>query len=165
MVRNTHAHHGEIIMATIVEHLLAHKGRNYYSVKPTAPVQEAVAAFGDHGIGAVLVCDGQSLVGVLSERDCIRKLLFERVCTLESEVREVMRGGVSIVSPADTIQHCMSLMNDRRVRHLPVVQQGRVVGVISMGDVINALIREQEHLIESLEGYITGSPSVRPPAH
>jgi CBS domain-containing protein len=152
-------------MATIVEQLLMHKGRNFWSVRPDASVADAVFAFGEHGIGAVLVCRGPELLGVLSERDCIRKLLFERVCTLDSMVSEVMRTGVATVTPSDTIQHCMGLMNDRCVRHLPVVQDGYVVGVISMGDVINALIREQEYVIESLEGYISGSPSVRPSAH
>jgi predicted transcriptional regulator len=152
-------------MATIVEQLLVHKGRNVWSVSPTATVRDAVALLGEQEIGAVFVCDGQRVVGVLSERDCMRKLLWEGKSTLDSSVRDVMRAEFSTVAPRDSIQHCMSLMNDRRTRHLPVVEQGRVIGVISMGDVINGLLREQQYLIESLEGYISGSPSVRPSAH
>jgi CBS domain-containing protein len=152
-------------MTTIVEHLLVHKGRRVFSVEPDDTVADAVALLGEQSIGAVLVCSEKGVVGVLSERDCVRKVLWERRCTLDSPVREIMHGSVTSVSPRDSIQHCMSLMNDRRIRHLPVLDQGELVGVISIGDVINALIREQAVLIESLEGYISGSPSVRPAAH
>jgi CBS domain-containing protein len=152
-------------MSTNVEQLLVHKGRKVWSVEPDATVRQAVAILGEEQIGAVLVCDGQRVLGVLSERDCIRSVLYENDSTLDSPVSDVMRSTFSTVSPRDSIQHCMSLMNDRRTRHLPVIDQGRVTGVISMGDVINGLLREQQYLIESLEGYISGSPSVRPPAH
>jgi CBS domain-containing protein len=152
-------------MATIVEQLLTHKGRNTFTVHPDDTVGDAVAILGEHQIGAVMVCSDGEVLGVLSERDCMRKVLWERQCTLESPVREAMRGPVISVSPRDSIQQCMNLMNDRRIRHLPVLERGELVGVISIGDVINALIRDQEYLIESLEGYISGSPSVRPAAH
>jgi signal-transduction protein with cAMP-binding, CBS, and nucleotidyltransferase domain len=78
-------------------------------------------------------------------------------------VRELMTSDFVTVQPSDTIQHCMSLMNNRRVRHLPVVYRGQIAGIVSIGDVINGLLREQQTLIESLEGYVSGSPSVRPP--
>jgi CBS domain-containing protein len=152
-------------MGTIVEHLLTHKGRRIWSVEPDATIRAAVALFGENEIGAVLVCEAGKVVGVLSERDCMRSLLWQGRCSLDSPVRDAMRADVAQVTPRDSLQHCMSLMNDRRTRHLPVVDVGEVVGVISMGDVINAFVREQAYMIESLEGYISGSPSVRPAAH
>ncbi|MEY4577164.1 MAG: hypothetical protein RL701_1867 [Pseudomonadota bacterium] len=150
-------------MSTIVEHLLQHKGRHVHSVQPTETVRDAVAVLGERQIGAVLVCDGERVVGILSERDCLRRVLWQRHITLDSAVRDLMTIDFVTVQPSDTIQHCMSLMNNRRVRHLPVVYRGHVAGVVSIGDVINGLLREQQTLIESLEGYVSGSPSVRPP--
>ncbi|HKP60724.1 MAG TPA: CBS domain-containing protein [Polyangiales bacterium] len=152
-------------MTTTVEQLLAHKPHNVWSVDPEATVEEAVSLFGTHEIGAVLVCNERGLIGVITERDCIRKLLWQGRATLASRVRDVMRSDVSPVAPHDTIEHCMALMNDHRTRHLPVVNHGSVLGVISMGDVIHALLGDRDSLIESLESYISGSPSVRPPAH
>jgi CBS domain-containing protein len=149
-------------MTTIVRELLVHKGQRVYSVEPSATVREAVALLGEREIGAVLVCEAQHVVGVLTERDCMRQVLWQGRYTLDSPVRDVMRAEFTTVELSDSIQHCMSLMNDRRTRHLPVVEQGLVVGVISMGDVINGLLREQQYVIESLEGYISGSPSSRP---
>jgi predicted transcriptional regulator len=149
-------------MTTIVEELLVHKGRQVHSVEPSATVRDAVALLGEREIGAVLVCEARRVVGVLTERDCMRQVLWQGRHTLDSPVRDVMRAEFTSVELGDSIQHCMSLMNDRRTRHLPVVAQGLVVGVISMGDVINGLLREQQYVIESLEGYISGSPSVRP---
>lgn len=152
-------------MATIVQQLLMHKGRRVHSLEPDATVREAVALFGTYEIGAVLICQADKVLGVLSERDCMRKVLWQGQHSLDSKVREVMRIDSPYVSLTDSIQHCMGLMNDRRTRHLPVVEEGRVVGIISMGDVIHSVLGDQQHLIESLEDYITGSPSVRPPAH
>jgi CBS domain-containing protein len=153
-------------MSTRVQQLLAQKGSStVWSLEPEATVQEAVTLFGTHEIGAVLICDRHGLLGVLSERDCVRKILWEGRSTLQSLVRDVMRADVTYVTPRDSIEHCMGLMTDRRTRHLPVIDQGAVLGVISIGDVIHALIGEKESLIESLEGYISGSPSIRPAAH
>jgi CBS domain-containing protein len=153
-------------MSTRVHHLLAQKGSSsVWSLDPESTVQEAVTLFGTHEIGAVLVCDRHGLLGVLSERDCVRKILWEGRSTLQSRVRDVMRTDVTFVTPRDSIEHCMGLMTDRRTRHLPVIDQGAVLGVISIGDVIHALLGEKESLIESLEGYISGSPSLRAPAH
>jgi CBS domain-containing protein len=152
-------------MATIVEHLLQHKGRHVHTVEPSATVGYAVALMGEKELGAVLVCQEQRVVGVLSERDCMRGVLWKKQCTVESPVRELMRVDFALVGLDDTSQHCMSLMIERRTRHLPVLDGGRLVGVISMGDVINGLLREQQFMIEALESYISGSPSVRPPSH
>ena len=153
-------------MATIVEQLLVHKGSQVHCVEPTAKVRDAVAVLGEKHIGAVLVCEGRRVLGLVSERDCTREILWRARYTLDTEVRELMMREVITVRPHDTVEHCMGVMNDRRIRHLPVVDEDReVIGVISIGDVINGLLREQQSLIESLEGYISGSPSVRPPAH
>lgn len=152
-------------MSTTVEQVLAHKRSNVWSLDPDATVQEAVTIFGTHDVGAVLVCDAHGLIGVLSERDCVRKILWQGRSNLASRVRDVMRADVTAASPRDSIEHCMALMTERRTRHLPVVDHGRVLGVISIGDVVQALLGEKESLIESLEGYISGSPSMRPAAH
>lgn len=153
-------------MATIVEQLLLHKGNHVHCVDPTASVRDAVALLGEQRIGAVLVCKGKRVLGIISERDCTREVLWQGSCTLDTPVTELMRHEVVTVRPHDSLDYCMSLMNDRRIRHLPVVgDHGELVGVISIGDVINSLLREQQSLIESLESYISGSPSVRPPAH
>jgi CBS domain-containing protein len=151
-------------MTTNVEHLLLHKGRQVYAVKPTSTVREAVDLLGKHQIGAVVVCEGMRVVGLLTERDCLRNVLWQQNCTPESPVEGLMQVGFPTVELSDTIQHCMGLMTDRRTRHLPVVTGGGLVGIVSIGDVINGLMREQQTLIESLEGYVTGSPSIRPPS-
>lgn len=152
-------------MTTKVQQLLANKDGMIWSVDPDSTVQDAITLFGKHEIGAVLVCDKHGLMGVLSERDCVRKILWQGRANLTSRVRDVMRVELTAVTPRDSIEQCMALMTERRVRHLPVVEKGDVVGVISIGDVISALLGDRESLIESLEGYISGSPSVRPPAH
>lgn len=152
-------------MTTIVEQLLQHKGRHVHTVEPGATIGYAVALMGEKEIGAVLVCQTQRVVGVLSERDCMRGVLWKKECSPESAVRDLMRTDFVTVRPQDSIEHCMSLMVDRRTRHLPVIDDERLVGMISMGDVINGLLRDQQHLIDTLESYISGSPSVRPQAH
>jgi predicted transcriptional regulator len=152
-------------MATNVEQLLLHKGRNVHTVQPTTTVRQAVTLLGEKQIGAVLVCEADRVVGVVSERDCVREILWQMQCTPESPVRMLMRIDFSTVQLSDSIEHCMSLMNDRHTRHLPVVEHGRLVGLISMGDVIHGALHEQQHYIDSLETYIHGSPSARPPAH
>lgn len=152
-------------MTTIVEQLLTHKGNQVHCVDPDAKVRDAVTLLGEKRIGAVLVCQGKRVVGIVSERDCTREVLWRGSCTLDSPVSELMRREVVTVRLNDSLDHCMSLMNDRRIRHLPVVEHGELVGLISIGDVINSFLREQQTLIESLESYISGSPSVRPPAH
>jgi CBS domain-containing protein len=152
-------------MATTVEQVLTRKGRQYWTVGSEASVQDAVAILTAHRIGAVLVCDESRLVGLLSERDCIRQVMSEQRSATETCVRDVMVRDLVCVSPGDSIDYCMSLMNNHRVRHLPVLNDGELCGVISIGDAVNAMLLEKEFLIEELEGYIAGSASVRPSAH
>jgi CBS domain-containing protein len=154
-----------ISMPTTVEQVLARKGQQCWTVGADASIEEAVAVLAERGIGAVLVCEGNRLLGVLSERDCIRKVIWQKRVAADTRVGEVMVRDLVCVAPTDTIEYCMGLMNDHRIRHLPVIRAGELLGVISIGDAVNATLREKEFLIEELEGYISGSPSVRPAAH
>lgn len=151
-------------MSTTVEQVLAYKGHEYFFVRPEASIGEAVAMYGKLNVGALLVCDGERLVGVLSERDCVRRVMALGADVATTTVGDVMTPGPICVQPSETIDRCMAVMSDSRIRHLPVVLYGRVVGVISMGDVVHATLREKEQLIDELEGYISGHPSVRPMA-
>jgi CBS domain-containing protein len=150
-------------MPTTVEQLLASKGHEYYFVPPSASIQQAVEMFTELNVGALLVCDGERLVGILSERDCVRRVMAQGKDASATRVSEVMTHAPICVSPAETIEQCMAIMTDARCRHLPVIRFAKVQGVISMGDAVHALLNEKEHLIEDLSGYIAGSPSVRPP--
>lgn len=151
-------------MPTTVEQLLVRKGHEYFFVRPDVTIQQAVDTFSELNVGALLVCDGERLVGILSERDCVRRVMAKGKNAAQTLVRDVMTHSPICVAPDDTIDHCMAVMTDGRFRHLPVIRFARIVGVISMGDAVHAMLNEKEHLIEELSGYIAGSPSVRPPA-
>jgi len=150
-------------MPTTVEQLLASKGHEYFFVRPDATIQQAVDTFGELNVGALLVCDGERLVGILSERDCVRRVMAKSKSPTQTLVRDVMTHSPICVTPDDTIDQCMAVMTEGRFRHLPVIGFARIVGVISMGDAVHATLAEKEHLIEDLAGYISGHPSVRPP--
>lgn len=148
-----------------VDDLLSHKGRDVWHVSPSATVYEAARVMSERNVGAVLVCADGNPVGIISERDLTRRVLLEDRPARHTRVEEVMTGVLRSVSRHDTVDHCMQLMTDKRVRHLPVVEGGRVVGMISVGDVVKEQLTEQEELISGLESYIHGpSASVRPPA-
>jgi CBS domain-containing protein len=134
--------------------ILKSKGRAVWSVRPTDTVLEALGVMAEHDIGAVLVLDGDKLVGVLSERDYARKVVLAGRSSKESQVREVMTSHILCVSPAQTIDTCMALMTNRRLRHLPVVDHKRVVGIISIGDLVKATIDDQQATIVELQRYI-----------
>lgn len=141
-----------------VKGMLRTKGHDVWSVPSDAMVYDALELMADKNIGAVLVIDAGNLVGILSERDYARKVdLYGRSCT-DTPVSGIMTERVVYVEPEQTTEECMALMTDKRVRHLPVLEDGRVIGVISIGDVVKAIISEQEFIIEQLEHYITGSP-------
>jgi CBS domain-containing protein len=137
-----------------VRHLLDGKGRAIYSVEPEDPVLEAIRLMAEHHVGALLVMQGAELRGIVSERDYARKVILRGRSSSETPVREIMSSPVHTVGPDTTLEECMRLVTDRRVRHLPVVEKGRVVGVISIGDLVKAVIEEQQHTIEQLESYI-----------
>lgn len=145
-----------------VKKLLQAKGYDLWSIAPDAVVYDALTLMADKNVGAVLVIDAGNLVGILSERDCARKVILKGKSSKEILVREIMTEEVFCVRPDQTIEECMVLMTNKRVRHLPVIEGNRLVGVISIGDVVKAVISEQESMIEQLETYITGS-ALRPP--
>ena len=128
---------------------------NVYSVEPAATVLDALRMMADHNIGAVLVRSDEKLEGIFSERDYARKVILLGKTSRETLVREIMTTQVICVEPDWTAEQCMALMTERRIRHLPVVEQGRLIGVISIGDVVRVVVDDQQFTIESLQRYIT----------
>lgn len=140
-----------------VRELLAKKGGEVWSVSPDATVYEALQVMAARNVGAVLVLDGAELAGILSERDYARQVILKGKASRDTPVREIMTTRLVCVSPERTIEDCMALMTDRRIRHLPVLQGRTLVGVLSIGDVVKAVISEKQFHIEQLESYITSS--------
>ena len=141
-----------------VDQLLEGKGRDVWSVTPGDTVYDALELMSEKGIGALVVLDGNDLAGLFSERDYARKVILEGKSSRDTPVRDIMSARVVCVSPEQTIQDCMGLMSEKRIRHLPVVAGDRIVGLVSIGDVVKAVIADQEEVIEYLEHYIMGSP-------
>ena len=140
-----------------VKHLLARKGSDIWSVEADQPVLAAIQIMADRHVGALPVMRGGQLVGVISERDYARKVTLLGRSSAETEVWQIMSSPVVTVGPEDGVRHCMQLMTDRRIRHLPVVAQGgSMIGMISIGDLVRAVIEEQQETIEQLERFITG---------
>lgn len=139
---------------TTVRTLLDGKGRAIYSVEPKATVLDAIRVMADRHVGALLVMRGATLEGIVSERDYALKVILRGRSAAETTVRDIMSSPVLTVSPDTTVQQCMQLVTERRVRHLPVVDGGRVVGMVSIGDLVKSVIAEQQQQIEQLESYI-----------
>ena len=137
--------------------ILRDKGHSIWSVKPTDTVLEALGVMAKHDVGAVLVLDADKLVGIFSERDYARKVVLAGRSSKESRVAEVMTAQVVCVSPDRSINECMALMTNKRLRHLPVVDHKRVVGVVSIGDLVKATIDDQQFTITQLQSYIAGA--------
>ncbi len=137
-----------------VRHLLDGKGRALFSIEPEDPVLEAIRMMAERHVGALLVMRGTELAGILSERDYARKVVLLGRSSAETPVWQIMTSPVITVSPDNSVQDCMRLMTDRRIRHLPVVEGGKVVGMISIGDLVKAVIEEQQQTIAQLETYI-----------
>lgn len=138
-----------------VKHLLARKGQDIWSVEAEVPVLAAIQIMADRHVGALPVLRDGQLVGVVSERDYARKVILLGRSSAETEVWQIMSSPVVTVGPDDEVRHCMQLMTERRIRHLPVVEDGALVGVISIGDVVRAVVDEQQFTIDMLERYIT----------
>jgi CBS domain-containing protein len=138
-----------------VADILAGKGSAVFSVEPDVSVYHALEIMADKGVGALMVMDGDRLVGIMSERDYARKVILQGFASKDTRVSQIMTPKVVVVGPAATIEECMALMTDKRIRHLPVVEDDLVVGVVSIGDVVRELISHQEFIIEQLERYIT----------
>ncbi len=142
---------------TTIAQVLQEKGRAVWSIAPDATVYAALESMAEKGIGALLVLAGDELVGIISERDYARKVVLKGRFSKDTRVREIMSAEVLYVYPEQTIEDCMALMTAKRVRHLPVLADDKLVGVISIGDVVKAVIADQEFMIEELEKYITGN--------
>jgi CBS domain-containing protein len=139
---------------TTVRQLLDRKDRAVFSVGPEAPVLEAIRAMAEHHVGALLVMSGEVLAGIVSERDYARKVILRGRSSSDTPVRDIMTSPVLTVSPETSVEQCMQLVTDKRVRHLPVLEAGRVIGMVSIGDLVKAVIAEQQQQIEQLESYI-----------
>lgn len=139
---------------TTVRHLLDRKGRAIFSVGPEDPVLEAIRLMAEHHVGALLVTRGEAVVGIISERDYARKVILLGRSSADTRVGQIMSSPVITVSLDSTVQECMQIVTEQRVRHLPVVDNGRLIGVVSIGDLVKAVIEEQQHTIEQLETYI-----------
>lgn len=139
-----------------VRHLLDVKGHDVWTIDPDATVYHALERLAEKDIGALVVTEGDALVGVFSERDYARKVALHGRASKETLVRQVMTPDVITVTPDQPIDDCMSLMTEHRIRHLPVLEAGEIIGVISIGDVVKEVIAEQEFQIEQLTNYISG---------
>ena len=140
-------------MKTVAQ-LLKRKPAGVISIRPNAPVLEALKLLADRDVGAVLAMDGSRLVGIVSERDYTRKVALKGKSSADTPVSEIMTREVICVTPAQTNEECMALMTAKRLRHLPVIDKGQVVGVLSIGDLVKDAISEQQFIIDQLEHYI-----------
>lgn len=141
---------------TTVAQVLRSKGHQVWSVAPDTSVFEALRKMADHGVGALLVMDGNALAGIVSERDYARKVILMGRASRDTPVRDVMSEDLVTVTPESTMQDCMARMTEHHIRHLPVLRDGMVIGLVSIGDVVKATISEQAFLIDQLQRYIQG---------
>ena len=137
-----------------VRQLLEAKSPEIVAIAPAAPVIDAIRAMADHGIGALLVMDGPRLAGIVSERDYARKVILQGRSSRDTPVADIMTARVVSVSPADTADRCMQVMTEHRIRHLPVLDGDAVVGVLSIGDLVKAVIEQQRQELDHLQRYI-----------
>ena len=140
----------------LVNHLLDGKGHKVVSIAPDASVFDAIKLMADTAVGSLLVMNGETMLGIVTERDYARKVILKGRSSENTSVSEIMTDDVVTASPAETVYACMELMTRKRIRHLPVVDGDKVVGVISIGDLVNAIISDQQEEIEQLEHYISG---------
>ena len=143
-------------LATTIGAVLKGKKRDIWSTTPETSVYRSIELMAEKEIGALLVMAGDELAGVLSERDYARKVILQGRSSKETKVSEIMSSPAICVSPEHTVGDCMHIMTNHRIRHLPVTQSGKVLGVVSIGDLVNWVITEQEETIRHLEAYICG---------
>ena len=144
-------------MSETVASVLKSKGNAIWSIAPDATVYEAIAMMANKGVGALLVLAGGRLEGIISERDYARKVILEGRSSKDTPVREIMTRPVKTVTPAHTVDECMQIMTESRIRHLPVVERDTVVGIVSIGDMVRATIAAQAATIDHLHTYILGT--------
>lgn len=140
----------------MVWHVLENKGHDVWSIGPDNTVFQALQRLAEKNVGALMVLDGSELVGIFSERDYARKVILQGKSSSDTLVREVMSSRVLYVRPEQSVEECMALMTKYHIRHLPVIDGDRLVGVISIGDLVKSMISHQEFIIEQLENYIAG---------
>ena len=138
-----------------VADILKNKGKNVYSVTPDTSVYDALTIMGQKNIGALMVIEGEELRGIFSERDYARKVVLVNRNSRETLISEIMTSSVITVATSDSIDHCMELMSGKKIRHLPVADNGRVAGLISISDVVTAIIESQKETISYLHNYIS----------
>jgi CBS domain-containing protein len=138
-----------------VSNILKGKTSNIFSVTGEVTVYEAIKVMGEKNIGALLVMEGEKLTGILSERDYARKVVLKGKASRETPVKDIMTRQVLTVTPEDTIERCMAIMTDKHIRHLPVVENDKVLGMVSIGDVVNGIIESQKETIAHLQSYIS----------
>lgn len=137
-----------------VSDILKNKTSNIFSVSEQSSVYDAIKVMGEKNIGALLIMEGEKLTGILSERDYARKVVLQGKASRETKVAEIMTTNVFTVTPEDTIEKCMAIMTDKHIRHLPVVENEKVLGMVSIGDVVNGIIAAQKETIAHLQSYI-----------
>ena len=140
----------------LVQQLLDRKGDEIISITKDASVFDAIKLMADRGVGSLLVMDGDELKGIVTERDYARKVIIKGRSSESTPVADIMTTELVTASPTQSVNDCMNMMSERRIRHLPVVIDGRVVGLISIGDLVQAIISDQQEEIEQLESYISG---------
>ena len=140
-----------------VRSVLHHKGREIYSIDPEASVYEALETMAGRRVGALLVMSDGRLAGLVSERDYARKVILKGKSSRDTSVREIMTAPPVTVTPAETVDECMRLMTEHRIRHLPIVENEWVLGIVSIGDLVNWIISAQEQAIHQLHSYIAGN--------
>jgi CBS domain-containing protein len=139
-----------------IRQLLDKKGGKVCSIHPNATVFDAVAKMAENDIGSLIVMDGEALIGIITERHYARNVVLKGKTSPATTVREIMERQVVAVRPEQSVEECMALMTDRRVRHLPVVNDKRIVGIVSIGDLVKSIIGDQKFVIDQLENYISG---------
>lgn len=143
-------------MKSVAQVLLAKADKTVYTISPNASVLDALKQMAERGVGALLVMEDSRIAGIISERDYARKMVLAGRGSHDTPVREIMSSPVMYVRPEQTNEECMALMTENRLRHLPVVENGRLAGLISIGDLVKDIISEQQFIIDQLEHYIRG---------
>ncbi len=143
-------------MTTHVADILRHKGSRVVTTSPTTTVYDAIATMVEHNVGSILITDGDDLAGIFTERDYLRRIILQGRTSKTTRIEEVMTADVNRAAPQSTIRECMGTMTERRCRHLPVVNDGKLVGIISLGDCVKELLTEAEARVQNLTEYITG---------
>ena len=143
-------------MADVVKDLLEIKSKEVWTIEPGASVYDAIAKMADKQIGALVITEGNKVVGIITERDYARKVILQDKSSKNTAVREIMTERVIYVQPNQKIEECMALMTQKRIRHLPVLDGDKLIGMVSIGDVVRGLISEKEFIIDQLTRYISG---------